>query len=120
MKAGRIAKGLVVLNLAALVATVVAAWLTGTRANSELLDLAMYVALGMGALGALTFGGATTGSNGSAEIAASAAEEPSKLMSALWTDRDAGISAGAMLVLGGLSWLCTAWLVAEMLPDPLF
>jgi hypothetical protein len=36
-------------------------------------------------------------------------------MEALWTDRNAGISTGALLVLGALSWAAIAWLLAGLL-----
>jgi hypothetical protein len=35
-------------------------------------------------------------------------------MDALWMDRNAGISAGALFVLGGVIWVGIAWLVAAL------
>jgi hypothetical protein len=43
-----------------------------------------------------------------------AADQPSRIMSALWMDRSAGISTGAMFVLGGLTWIAIAWLLAAI------
>jgi hypothetical protein len=96
-----IAKGLVSLNILAYLITTAAAWFLGKNSAQDLLDVASYVGLGMGALAAFMFVGSSTGTSGSTGIAASAADQPSKIMSALWMDRDAGISAGAMFVLGG-------------------
>jgi hypothetical protein len=47
-------------------------------------------------------------------MAASAADQPSRIMSALWIDRSAGISIGTLFVLGGLSWIAIAWLLAAI------
>lgn len=110
-----IAKGLVTLSILAFLMTAAAAWLLGRFSALELLDTASYVGLGMGALGALMFMGSSVGTSGSTGMAASAADEPSRIMSALWMDRAAGISAGAMFVLGGLSWIAVAWLMATII-----
>jgi hypothetical protein len=107
-----IAKGLAVLNIAAFVLTAAAAWLFDKRSATDLLDTATYVGLGMGALGAIMFAGSSTG--GSEGMAASAADQPSRVMDALWMDRNAGISAGALFVLGGVIWVGIAWLVAAL------
>ncbi|AWM86954.1 hypothetical protein [Microvirga sp. 17 mud 1-3] len=107
-----IVKGLVALNLLALVVTAALAWALGRNSLPEWLDTANFVGLGMGALGALIFMGSGAGSNGSAGMAASAADQPSRIMSALWMDRTAGISTGAMFVVGGLTWIAIAWLLA--------
>jgi hypothetical protein len=107
-----IAKGLAVLNIAALVLTAAAAWLFDTRSATDLLDTATYVGLGMGALGAIMFAGSSTG--GSEGMAASAADQPSRIMDALWMDRNAGISTGALFVLGGVIWVGIAWVVAAL------
>jgi len=109
-----IAKGLVLLNVLAFLITAAAAWFLGRSSPSELLDTASYVGLGMGALGALMFMGSGMGTSGSTGIAASAADQPSRIMSALWMDRSAGISVGAMFVLGGLTWTALAWLMAAL------
>lgn len=109
-----IAKGLVSLNALAFLVTAAAAWFMGQTSASELLDTASYVGLGMGTLGALMFMGSSAGTSGSTGIAASAADQPSRIMSALWMDRSAGISVGAMFVLGGLSWIAIAWLLATL------
>ncbi len=110
-----IARGIGILNVAAFAITAAAAWFLGRSSVPEWLDIAAYVAFGMGGLGTLMFVGATSGSNGSAERAATAAAQPSRLMEALWTDRNAGISTGALLVLGALSWAAIAWLLAGLL-----
>jgi hypothetical protein len=47
-------------------------------------------------------------------MAASAADQPSRIMDALWGDRNSGISTGALFVLGGLSWLGISWLLATL------
>jgi hypothetical protein len=109
-----IAKGLVSLNVLACFITAAVAWFLGQSSASQLLDTASYVGLGMGALGALMFMGSSVGTSGSTGMAASAADQPSRIMSALWMDRSAGISVGAMFVLGGLSWLAFAWLLATI------
>ncbi len=111
-----IAKGLVVLNVLAILVTAVVGWFLGRNSVPELFDIASYVALGMGALGSLMFVGATSGSDGSAERAATVSAQPSKLVDALWMDRNAGISTGALLVLGGFSWGAFAWILSELLP----
>jgi hypothetical protein len=110
-----IAKGLLVLNILALIVTAALAWGLDRSASTELLDLVTYVGLGMGALGALMFIGSTSGSSGSTGMAASAAEQPSRIMEALWIDRSAGISTGALLVLGGVIWLGLGWLGITLL-----
>jgi hypothetical protein len=61
------------------------------------------------------FVGSTSGSSGSTGMAASAADQPSKIMDALWMDRNSGISTGAVFVLGGVSWLIIAWVAAMFL-----
>lgn len=109
-----IAKGLVSLNVLACLITAAVAWFLGQSSAAELLDTASSVGLGMGALGALMFMGSSAGTSGSTGMAASAADQPSRIMSALWIDRSAGISVGAMFVLGGLSWITVAWLLATM------
>ncbi|MEZ0167465.1 hypothetical protein [Microvirga sp. TS319] len=109
-----IAKGLVSLNVLAFVVTAAAAWLLGRSSASQLLDMASYVGLGMGVLGALMFVGSGAGISGSTGMAASAADQPSRIMNALWMDRTSGISAGALFALGGLSWIAIAWLVAAI------
>jgi hypothetical protein len=114
-----IAKGLGVLNVLALLATAVAGWFLSRNSVPELFDIASYVALGMGALGSLMFVGATSGSDGSAERAATVSAQPSKLMEALWMDRNAGISTGAMFVLGGFCWAGIAWILSELLSNTL-
>lgn len=114
MRIRAIAKSLLLLGMLAFLITVAAAWFLGANTVPEWLDIATYVGLGMGALGALTFWGASAGSDGSAEIAASASDRPSGLMTALWMDRSAGISSGALLVIGGLIWLALAWGLAAL------
>jgi hypothetical protein len=109
-----IAKGLVSLNALALLITAAAAWFLGQSSASELLDTASYVGLGMGAVGALMFMGSSAGTSGSTGMAASAADQPSRIMSALWIDRSAGISIGTLFVLGGLSWIAIAWLLRRL------
>jgi len=110
----RFAKGLAVLNVLAFTVTALAVWLLGRHSMTEMLDIASYVGLGMGALGALMFIGSTSGSSASTGLAASAADQPSRMMGALWGDRTSGISTGALFVLGGLSFLGLAWLLAAM------
>jgi hypothetical protein len=109
-----IAKGLVSLNVLACLITAAVAWFLGQSSASQLLDTASYVGLGMGALGALMFMGSSAGISGSTGMAVSAADQPSRIMGALWMDRSAGISVGAMFVLGGLSWIAVAWLLATI------
>jgi hypothetical protein len=111
----RFAKGLAVLNILALVVTAVAVWLLDRRSAVGIFDIAAYVGLGMGALGAFMFVGSTSGSSASTGMAASAADQPSRIMDALWGDRTLGISTGAMFVLGGLTWLGIAWMLAALL-----
>jgi hypothetical protein len=60
------------------------------------------------------FMGSSAGTSGSTGMAASAADQPSRIMSALWIDRSAGISIGTLFVLGGLSWIAIAWLLAAI------
>ena len=110
-----IAKGLVSLNVLALLVTAAAAWLFGRSSASDLLDTASYVGLGMSALGALMFVGSGSGISGSTGMAASAADQPSRIMSALWMDRSAGISTGGLFVLGGLSWIAMAFLLGTII-----
>ncbi|HEV2564109.1 MAG TPA: hypothetical protein VGU19_03390 [Microvirga sp.] len=108
----RCAKGLAVLNILALVVTGVAVWLLDRRSAVEMFDIATYVGLGMGAFGALMFFGSTRGVGASTAMAASAADQPSRIMDALWGDKASSISMGALFVLGGLIWLVIAWLLA--------
>jgi hypothetical protein len=115
MNVKSIAKSLIVLNLLAFTTTAAAAYIFGTRSAPELLDIATYVGLGIGAVGSMMFVGSTSGSSGSTGMAASAADQPSKIMDALWMDRNSGISLGAVFVLGGVSWLLIAWAVAMFL-----
>jgi hypothetical protein len=115
MNVKSIVKSLIVLNLVAFTATAAAAYFFGKRSATELLDVATYVGLGIGAVGALMFVGSTSGASGSTGIAASAADQPSRIMDALWTDRNSGISIGAAFVLGGVSWLIIAWVAAMFL-----
>ena len=103
-----------ILNVLALVVTAVLIWLLGESSVAEMFDIASYMGLGMGALGALMFVGSTSGSNASTGMAASAADQPSRIMDALWGDRNSGISTGALFVLGGLSWLGISWLLATL------
>ena len=109
------ARGLGVLNIVALVVTAVSVWLLDRRSAVEMFDVATYVGLGIGALGAFMFFGSTRGVSASTVMAASAADQPSRIMDALWGDRTSGISTGAMFVLGGLTWLGIAWLLAALL-----
>ncbi|MBB3021021.1 hypothetical protein FHR70_004111 [Microvirga lupini] len=113
-----IVKGLAVLNGLALIGTSALVWLMGRNSVVEMLDIASYVGLGMGALGALMFVGSTSGSSASTGMAASAADQPSRMMDALWGDKASGISTGALFVLGGITWLCMAWLLAMVLDSP--
>jgi uncharacterized membrane-anchored protein YitT (DUF2179 family) len=108
----RIAKSLTVLNIIASIVTAMIIWILDRTSLVEMLDIASYVGLGMGALGAFMFFGSTSGSSASTGIAASAADQPSRMMQALWGDRASGISMGALFVLGGLSFLGFAWLLA--------
>ena len=110
-----VAKGLAAQNVLAILVTAAVTWLLGRSSAAELLDTASYVGLGMGALGAVMFMGSSVGTSGSTGMAASAADEPSRIMNALWMDRTAGISNGAMFVLGGLSWTAVAWLAATII-----
>ncbi|MEZ0170872.1 hypothetical protein [Microvirga sp. TS319] len=109
-----IVKGLVSLNVLAFLITAAVAWFLSRSSASELLDTASYVGLGMGALGALMFVGSGSGISGSTGMAASAADQPSRIMNALWMDRTSGISTGALFVLGSLSWIAIAWLLAAI------
>jgi hypothetical protein len=110
----RFAKGLAALTILAFVVTAVTVWLLGQSSSAEMLDTASYVGLGMGAVGALMFMGSTSGSSASTGIAASAADQPSRMMAALWGDRISGISTGALFVLGGLTWLGIAWFLTML------
>ena len=110
----RFAQGLVVLTLLAFVVTAVTVWLLDRRSSNEMFDVATYVGLGMGALGALMFFGSTGGVSASTGMAASAADQPSRIMDALWGDKASSISTGALFVLGGLTWLAIAWLLAML------
>ncbi|MCB8820482.1 hypothetical protein [Microvirga rosea] len=110
-----IVRGMVFLNALAVILTAAAAWGLERHSVSDLLDLANYVGLGLGALGALVFMGSSAGTDGSTGIAASAADRPSRIMSALWMDRNAGIASGAMLVLSGGVWLSGTWLLAILI-----
>jgi hypothetical protein len=108
------AQGLIVLNLLAFVVTAVIVWLLDQRSSVEMFDIATYVGLGMGALGALMFFGSTSRSSASTAIAASASDQPSRIMDALWGDKASSVSTGALLVLGGFMWLAIAWLLAML------
>ena len=108
------AKGLAVLNILALIVTAVTVWLLDRRSAVEMFDIATYVGLGMGALGALMFFGSTRGVSGSTAMAAGAADQPSRIMDALWGDKASSISTGALFVLGGLKWLVIAWLMTML------
>jgi hypothetical protein len=110
----RFAKGLAVLNILAMGVTAVAVWLLGRRSAVGMFDVATYVGLGMGALGALMFFGSTTGSSASTGMAASAADQPGRIMDALWGDRTSSIATGALFVMGGLTWLAIAWLLVML------
>jgi hypothetical protein len=114
----RFAKGLIVLNLTAFVVTAVTVWLLDRRSFVEMFDIATYVGLGMGAVGALMFFGSARGVSGSTAMAASAADQPSRVMDALWGDRTSGISTGALFVLGGISWTAIAWLLSRVFGSP--
>ncbi|EIM29881.1 hypothetical protein [Microvirga lotononidis] len=109
-----IAKGLLALNVLSCLITAATAWFLGQSSASQLLDIASYVGLAIGALGALMFVGSGSGISGSTGMAASAADQPSRIMNALWMDRTSGISAGALFVLGGLTWIAFAWLLAAI------
>jgi hypothetical protein len=110
----RFAKGLTLLNILALAVTMMAVWLLDRRSAVEMFDIASYVGLGMGALGALMFFGSAPGVSASTGMAASAADQPSRIMDALWGDRTSGISTGALFVLSGVSWIAIAWLLAGL------
>jgi hypothetical protein len=114
MSVRNLAIGLVALNILAFIFTAILAWFLDRRSVTALFDTATYVGLGIGALGALMFIGSTSGLSSSAGIAASAADQPSRLMDALWGDRSSGIATGALFVLGGILWIGIAWLLAEM------
>ena len=114
----RLARGLAVLNILALAVTALAVWLLDRRSAIEMFDIATYVGLGMGALGGLMFFGSAPGVSASTGMAASAADQPSRIMDALWGDRTSGISTGALFVLGGIVWIGIAWLLAELLGHP--
>lgn len=103
-----IAEGLFALNVPAFLITAATAWVLGRSSASELLDTASHVGLGTGALGALMFMGSSAGTSGSTGMSVSATGQPRRVMSALWMDRAAGISAGAMFVLGALGWISIA------------
>ncbi len=107
-------KRLAVLNILAFTATAALVWFLDQGSAAEMLDVASYVGLTMGALGTLMFVGSTSGLSASAGMAASAADQPSRMMDALWGDRNSGISTGALFVLGGLSWLGISWLLATL------
>jgi len=109
-----IAKGMIVLNVIALALTAVAAVIRGRASLLDLFDLATYVAVGMGALGALMFLGSAAGSDASAGFSASAADQPSSFMGALWSDRNAGVSSGALLISGAVIWFGIVWLLAKL------
>jgi hypothetical protein len=89
------AKGLAAFTLLALVVTAVTVWLLDRRSAVEMFDIATYVGLGMGALGALMFFG-SPGVSASTGMAASAADQPSRIMDALWGDRTSRISTAAL------------------------
>jgi hypothetical protein len=108
------AKRLAALNLLAFAVSAVTVWLLDRSATADMLDIASYVGLGMGAVGALMFVGSTSGSSVLSGFAASAADQPSRMMDALWSDRTSGISTGALLVVGGISWIGIAWLLSRL------
>ncbi|MBJ6127708.1 hypothetical protein [Microvirga splendida] len=110
----RFAKGLIVLNILALIVTAAAVWLLDRRSAVEMFDVASYVALGMGALGGLMVFGSTRGVSASTVMAASAADQPSWIMDALWGDKISSLSTGALFVMGGISWLGIAWLLSSL------
>jgi hypothetical protein len=114
----RFAKGLAALIILALVVTAVAVWLLDRRSAVEMFDIASYVGLGMGALGALMFFGSARGVSASTGMAASAADQPSRIMDALWSDRTSSVSTGALFVLGGVSWIAIAWLLSGVFGSP--
>ncbi|MEE1655808.1 hypothetical protein VB618_06345 [Microvirga sp. CF3062] len=109
------AKGLFLLNVLALAVTALAVWVLDRRSAVEMFDIATYVGLGMGALGGLMFFGSAPGVSASTGMAASAADQPSRIMDALWGDRTSSASTGAMLVCGGVSWIAIAWLLTGLL-----
>jgi hypothetical protein len=111
-------KGLAVLNVLAFTATAALIWLLDRRSAVAMFDIASYVGLAMGALGALMFIGSASGLSASAGMAASAADRPSRMLDALWGDRTSGISTGALFVLGGVSWVGIAGLLAGLLGRP--
>jgi hypothetical protein len=107
-------KRLAVLTILAFIATAAFVWFLDRGSVAEMVDVASYVGLAMGAVGALMFVGSTSGLSASAGIAASAADQPSRMMDALWGDRTSGMSTGALFVLGGIIWIGIAWLIAVL------
>ena len=57
------------------------------------------------------FFGSAPGVSASTGMAASAADQPSRIMDALWGDKASSISTGALFVIGGITWLAIAWLL---------
>ena len=80
----------------------------------EMFDIATYVGLGLGALGGLMFLGSAPGVSASTGMAASAADQPSRIMDALWGDKASSLTTGALFVLGGLTWIASAWGLAAL------
>ncbi len=111
----RFAKGLVLLNVLALAVTALAVWLLDRRSAVAMFDVATYVGLGMGALGGLMFFGSAPGVSASTGIAASASDQPSRIMDALWGDKASSIWTGALFVVGGIIWLGIAWVLSGLL-----
>jgi hypothetical protein len=114
MSLKHIARGLIVLNLVALALTAVAAVIRGRTSLLDLFDLATYVAIGMGALGAMMSFGSSAGFDASTGFSASAADQPSGFMGALWSERNAGISAGVLLISGAVIWFGIVWVLAKL------
>lgn len=111
----RFAKGLALLNILALLVTMVVVWFLDRRSAVEMFDIATYVGLGIGALGGFMFLGSAPGVSASTGMAASAADQPSRIMDALWSDKASGISTGALFVLAGLTWLGIAWVLSGLI-----
>jgi len=114
MRLRYIAKGLIVLNVVALALTAAAAIISNHTSLPDVFDLATYVAIGMGALGALTFLGSAAGFDSSTGFSASAADQPGSFMGALWSDRNAGISGSTLLVAAAVIWFGVVWLLAKL------
>jgi len=108
------AKRVSALTILAFLVTAVTVWLLDQYSVAGMLDIASYVGLGMGALGVLMVMGSSAGISSSTGMAASAADQPSRMMDALWSDRTSGISTGALFVLAGIGWAGIAWLLAML------